>query len=265
MAKAAGRKRRSNARRRGRCVARVGRVVLVLAVLAVAGAAVLWASIPDVGYLADENPDTTAFIELRERQAEEAGEPFELRWSWRRLPEISPYLQRAVVVSEDARFWDHDGVDWDAVENAAKENWEAKALVRGASTISQQVAKNLYLSPSRSPLRKLRELLITRRLEAELSKRRILAIYLNIAEWGPGVFGAEAAARHWFGRSADELTPSQAARLAVALPNPHTRSPASDAPHLVRRARRLVRAMHHSGLIDRATLERAHAELEQAP
>src|SRR5262249_16974708 len=178
-------------------------------------ALVLWLTLPNVAPLARDNPTTTAFIELRRREAEEAGAPFKLRWTWRPIGHISPLLQRAVVHTEDARFFEHGGVDWDAVKQAVERDWQERSLSRGGSTITQQVAKNLYLSPSRNPVRKVREMMIAWRLESALDKERILEIYLNIAEWGPGVFGAEAAARHWFGRSAADLTAAQAARLAL--------------------------------------------------
>src|SRR5262249_11176768 len=158
------------------------------------------------------------------------------------------------VHTEDARFFEHGGVDWDAVKKTVERDWQERSLSRGGSTITQQVAKNLYLSPSRNPVRKVREMMIAWRLESALDKERILEIYLNIAEWGPGVFGAEAAARHWFGRSAADLTAAQAARLALALPNPVKRSPRVASRALDRRAARLVRALRRGGLIDDAAM-----------
>ncbi len=237
------------------------RAALALVFAAMLGGGALWLSLPDVRPLARANPSTTAFIELRRAQAADEHRPFRLRWSWRKLDDISPYLRHAVIGSEDARFWHHSGVDWTAVKRAAERNWEHRRLTHGASTITQQLAKNLYLSPSRNPIRKLQELLIARRLERDVGKRRVLEIYLNIAEWGDGVFGADAAARRWFDCSAAELTPAQAARLAVALPNPHTRSPAHRSRALERKAVRLLREMRADGLIDRAELRRALAEL----
>jgi monofunctional glycosyltransferase len=234
-------------------------VLVVLGGLGAAGA--VWWTLPDVQPLARVNPATTAFIELRRAAALEAKKPFRLKWKWRRLGEISPYLRHAVISAEDARFWQHEGVDWDAVRDAAEYNWEEKRMARGASTITQQVAKNLYLTPSRNPLRKLRELLIAWRLEDRLSKRRLLEIYLNIAEWGDAVFGAEAAAERWFGCSAAELSPAQAARLAVALPNPRGFSPTHRSPTLDRKAERLLRAMRRDHLISGTQYDRAMAEV----
>ncbi len=175
---------------------------------------------------------------------------FDLHWEWRPLGKISRYLRAAVIYSEDYRFYHHDGVDWDAIEKAVDANLDRGSLAVGGSTITQQVAKNLYLSPSRSFLRKLREMLIAFSLEDHLTKQRILELYLNIAEWGDGVFGAEAAAKKWFGHSAQTLTPAEAARLAIALPNPFTRAPNVHTPELTKKAVRLIRLFRLQGLID---------------
>jgi monofunctional biosynthetic peptidoglycan transglycosylase len=239
-----------SARRRVRQIAEIGGALVAVATLLV------WCSIPRVGYLADDDPATTSFIEIRRRAAADAGRPWKLEQRWVPLGKISPYLRAAVVYSEDIHFWTHDGVDWSAIEAAAESGGS-----RGGSTITQQVAKNLYLSPSRSLVRKLRELLITYRLEDALDKHRILELYLNIAEWGDGVFGAEAAARHWFHRSAAALTPAQAARLAVALPNPRTRSPQVHAGDLVRKCDRLLRWMRKDHVIGPAQYDEARVEL----
>lgn len=238
------------------------RVTMALLLLSLIATIIFWATLPDVSGLAKENPETTAFIELRKSEAKEADKKFRLRWKWRPLKRISPYLRHAVVAAEDAKFWKHQGVDWDAMEQAVEESWEKKSLSgRGGSTITQQLAKNLYLSPSRNPIRKLREFFIARRLESELSKDRILEIYLNVAEWGDGVFGAEAAANRWFGTSAGKLTPAQASRLAVALPNPFKRSAKRNARWLNRKAARLLRSMRMAGLINQQGLESAYRDL----
>jgi monofunctional biosynthetic peptidoglycan transglycosylase len=213
---------------------------------------VLWCSIPNTAPLATENPTSTAFIDLRREQAVARGETFHLRWEWRPLGKISRYLRAAVVYAEDARFYRHEGVDWNAVEKAFDTNWKNGSLSAGGSTITQQLAKNLYLSPSRSLLRKLRELLIAYSLEDNLSKQRILELYLNIAEWGPGVFGAEAAAQYWFGHSAQQLTPAEAVKLACALPNPFEFTPRTRTPKLVYKSVRLTRMLRMQGLIDKA-------------
>jgi len=228
-------------------------------------AAVLWLTLPNVRALANTNPETTAFIELRRHEAQDKGGTFHLRWTWRPLARISPLLQRAVIYTEDARFFQHGGVDWTAVKKTVEHDVQERSLSRGGSTITQQVAKNLYLSPSRNPIRKLREMLIAWRLESALDQHRILEISLHIAEWGPGIFGAEAAARHWFGRSAAELTAAQAARLALALPNPIRRSPRVASRALDRRAGRIVRALRRAGLIDEDEMLESLRALGEAP
>jgi monofunctional biosynthetic peptidoglycan transglycosylase len=233
--------------------------------LVVVAAGALLASLPDVKALAKAPPKSTAFIDLRRAQAAEAKRRFALRWVWRPLAEISPHLRHAVVITEDAKFWDHEGVDWDAVEAAAERNWEKGRFALGGSTITQQLAKNLYLSPSKNPVRKLRELLIARRLEAELSKERLLELYLNVVEWGDGIFGAEAAARFWFGRPARELNPTEAARLALALPNPRQRSPKVRSSYLDRRAAGLLRIMWRQGVLSEEAYQSALPGLGVAP
>jgi monofunctional biosynthetic peptidoglycan transglycosylase len=232
-----------------RRIAEVTTIVIALGVL------VLWCSVPDVRRLARANPATTAFIELRRDQARAANRPFELKWTWKPLALISKYLRIAVLYAEDSNFYRHGGVDWDALEQAAARNLESGELAVGGSTITQQLAKNLFLSPERSVLRKIRELWIAYALEDHLGKQRILELYLNVVEWGDGVFGAEAAARHWYHRSAAALTPAQAARLAVALPNPRLRSPAVKSAELDRKAARILRLMRRDRVIDVAQRE----------
>lgn len=237
-------------------------IALALVLVAVGA---FWLSLPDVRPLATARPQTTTMIELRKQQATARKRPFRLRWQWVPLARISPYLQHAVVFAEDDRFWQHQGVDWEAMKLAAEHDWHERTVERGASTIAQQLAKNLYLSPSRNPIRKLREIFIARRLDRQLGKPRVLELYLNIAEWGDGIFGAEAAARRWFGCSAAELGPVQAARLAAALPNPFTRNPDVKSRALVRKAARLVRGMHRAGLVDDAAYQDAERQLGLGP
>lgn len=236
----------------------VGTVLIAVAAL------VLWCSVPNTARLATENPATTAFIELRREQAAAAHRRFTLKWQWRPIGKISRYLRAAIIYAEDYNFYRHDGVDWDAIEDAVEANWDKGALAIGGSTITQQLAKNLYLSPDRSFVRKLREMLIAHALEDHLSKQRILELYLNIVEWGDGVFGAEAAAQHWFGHSAQVVTPAEAARLAIALPNPFTRAPNVRSPKLTRKAVRIIRMLRMQGLID-ADQERTALDQVGAP
>jgi monofunctional glycosyltransferase len=205
--------------------------------------AYVYLTLPDVRLLATENPGTTAFMELRKREAQEAGRPMPLRQRWVPYGQISNNLRRAVIVAEDAGFFDHDGIDLHEIRASLAHNWEEGRFERGASTITQQLAKNLYLSPSRNPIRKLKELIITRRLEAALSKRRILELYLNVIEWGDGIFGAEAAARAYFAKPASALTPNEAALLAGAIINPREHSPARPTARLLRRQQIIARRM----------------------
>ena len=168
----------------------------------------------------DHNPQSTAFMEaslerLRARKADA-----KLSQVWVPYARISPHLKRAVVVAEDARFAEHEGFDWDAIEKAMEKNRKKGKVVAGASTISQQLAKNLFLSADRTPWRKGQEALITVMIEQVMDKQRILEIYLNVIEWGDGIFGAEAAARHYYGSGAAALGPEAAARLAAMVPNP---------------------------------------------
>ncbi|HJQ40247.1 MAG TPA: monofunctional biosynthetic peptidoglycan transglycosylase, partial [Thermoanaerobaculia bacterium] len=162
---------------------------------------------PDVGKLAKEPPKTTAFMELRKKQLRAKGQSDELRWKWVSYGNISPYLRRAVLVAEDDSFYEHHGVDVDAMKEAFERNWKRKKVSAGGSTITQQLAKNLYLSPSRNPVRKLKEYFIARALEKHLTKKRILEIYLNVVELGERVYGAEAASRFCFSKSASSLSP----------------------------------------------------------
>jgi len=205
--------------------------------------AYVYLTLPDVRVLAKENPKTTAFMELRIDEAEDDGRTFAIRQRWVPYGQISQNLKRAVVVTEDAAFFDHEGIDLDEIKASLERNWEEGRFARGASTITQQLAKNLYLSPSRNPVRKLRELFITRRLEAALTKRRILEIYLNVIEWGDGVFGCEAAARAYFGKSAAGLSREEAALMAGAIINPRELNVARPNRRLLRRQQIVLRRM----------------------
>ncbi len=202
-----------------------------IAVLAVLGLLCLdigrYAVWPPVGGLEKSNPDTTAFIEYRKEEWQRNGRKKTVQQTWKPLGAISPHLAKAVVVSEDSTFWSHDGFDFEGMRDAMERNLARGRLAAGGSTITQQLAKNLYFSPEKSVIRKLQEALVAMRLEMSLSKRRILELYLNCVEWGDGIFGAEAAARHHFGVSASRLTPYQAACLAAMLPSPLTRTPDS--------------------------------------
>ena len=218
-------------------------------VLAVVGAVLfglviaIYLTLPDVRVLAKTNPTMTAFMQLRAAQAEAEGRKVRRAYQWVSYQRISPHLKRAVLVAEDSAFWDHEGIDIEQIKMSIETALEKGDTPRGASTITQQLAKNLYLSPSQNPLRKVKELIITRRLEAALPKARILELYLNVVEWGDGVWGAEAAARRYFGVSAASLTRAQAALLAGALINPVRYSPGNPPARLLRRQQIILARM----------------------
>ena len=168
----------------------------------------------------DHNPDSTAFMEAQLGRLRERKPEAELKRQWVPYERISPNLKRAIVAAEDARFVEHEGFDWEAIEKAMEKNKKKGKVTRGGSTISQQLAKNLFLSGSRTVWRKGQEALITVMIENLWSKRRILEVYLNVIEWGDGVFGAEAAARHYYATGAASIGPEASARLAAIVPNP---------------------------------------------
>ncbi len=198
---------------------------------------------PDVADLARNNPSTTAFIQRYEARRRAAGRSPNPRWHWVSYGRISPNLKRAVLVSEDINFFSHDGFAVDEMKKAVREAIKDGEPPRGASTLTQQLAKNLWLSPSRNPMRKLEEAILTIQLEHDLSKRRILELYLNVVEFGPGVYGAEAAAETYFGEAAADLTEEQAAQLAAALPKPSVWHPGSSSRVAQHRAARILRRM----------------------
>ncbi|OGR57311.1 MAG: monofunctional biosynthetic peptidoglycan transglycosylase [Elusimicrobia bacterium GWA2_69_24] len=206
----------------GRTFFWVGTVLLASA-LGVLG---YWAWLPDVSELGGRNPMATQYVKLFVRRTLRKGERPAVAMKWVPLERISPYLRASVLIAEDDRFYQHKGVDWHALEEAMDYNLRNRRWARGASTITQQVARNIFLSPSRSLGRKVREVLIARHMERCLGKDRILEIYLNIVEWGKGVFGAEAASQAYFHKAAADLTAEEAVSLAAALPSPYERNPA---------------------------------------
>ena len=219
------------------------RGLTIAAAVAFAVVAYAYLTLPDVRDLATTNPQTTAFMTLREAEAASEGRKLRHLHQWVRYSRISKNLQRAVLVAEDSRFFEHEGVDLEELKKSIEINIERGGAIRGGSTITQQLAKNLYLSPSKNPIRKLRELIITRRIEAALSKARILEIYLNVIEWGDGIWGAEAAARNYFGVSAAGLSREQAALLAGAIINPRVLNPAHPNRRLLARQRIILGRM----------------------
>lgn len=221
----------------------IGRAAAACAAICFAAVAYAYLTLPDVRPLARENPSSTAFSELRKREAIASKRAPRHVQRWIAYRRISPALVKAVLVAEDAAFWQHEGVDYDELQKSIELDWARGQLTRGASTITQQLAKNLYLSPSRNPLRKFRELIIARRLEGELSKTRILELYLNVIEWGDGIYGVEAAAQAYFHKSAASLAPVESALLAGAIINPRLLNPARPTPRLLRRQQLILRRM----------------------
>jgi monofunctional biosynthetic peptidoglycan transglycosylase len=226
-----------------RAVRAIGRGAAALLGLGFVSAAYMYLTLPDVRPLRRENPAATAFMNLRADEAHARGVPYARDWRWIPYARISPNLKKAVIATEDGAFWQHAGIDYEQLRESIETNWELGEFKRGASTITQQLAKNLYLSPSKNPIRKGKELLITRRLEVELSKQRILEIYLNVIEWGDGIWGAEAAARRYFRKPAAELSAGEAALLAAAIANPHLLDPGHPSARLRRRQQMIMRRM----------------------
>ena len=204
---------------------------------------------PDVTALRKGNIRNTSFMEYRERQWQQEGKKIKIRQVWTPLSQISPFLIKAVLIAEDDKFWQHEGFDFEAIEKAAGKDIREKKFKFGASTISQQLAKNLYLSPSKNPLRKVKEAILTWRMEKKLTKRRILELYLNVAEWGEGIFGIEAASRSYYDKPASALDPEEAAQLASVLPNPIRYNPRGTSRYVVNRSEIIYNIMVKRGIV----------------
>ena len=206
---------------------------------------------PRVRGLATRPPERTAFIDRYIARQREAGQPSDLQWRWVPYDSISANLKRAVLVAEDIEFFSHSGFAISEIKLAAREALAGDRELRGASTITQQLAKNLWLSPSRNPLRKAKEALLTIQLERSLSKKRILELYLNVVEFGPGIYGAEAAAQSYFSKSASQLSAAEAAQLAASLPRPLRWNPRSDSESYRRYASQIVERMDRAQFLRR--------------
>lgn len=204
---------------------------------------------PDVSWMKKHNPKYTAFMEYRMEEWRDKGKKVKIRQKWVPLRRVSPYVTKAIIIAEDDKFWSHEGFDFEAMQKAIEKDLKKKKFKAGGSTISQQLAKNLYLSPSKNPLRKLREAILTWRIENSLSKRRIIELYVNVAEWGEGVFGIEAAAQKYFHKSAASLSAYEAARLAAVLPNPRRLNAAGDSRYVEKRANLIYRIMIKRGIV----------------
>src|SRR5437870_5057333 len=227
----------------------VKRIFALVIVIIVAYIAYAWLTFPDVSELKSGWPKTTSFMEQRKAELRAEGKDDTLQYEPVPYARISPYLRRAALVAEDNDFYEHKGVDVEALKEAIQRDWEHKKLMQGGSTITQQLAKNLYLNQSRNPLRKIKEYFIARSLENHLSKKRILELYLNVVEMGERVYGAEAASRAYFNTSASGLSPSEAALLAGCLPNPRVMNPGSPNKRLRAREQMILARMRRWGYL----------------
>jgi len=231
-------------------------VRLGLAAMLLAVALVAWAFVRtqafDVEALARRNPGRTAVMRQREREAAAHGRPYHEARVWVPYGQVSPHLRRAVLVAEDDAFFSHDGLDWNEIRESARHDLRTGRLARGGSTITQQLAKNLWLGTARTPMRKLEEMFLAVRLERALTKKRIFELYLNVIEWGDGVYGCEAAARRWFGTSAAALDARQSVRLAAVIINPRRFSPLEPPRRIERRIRTIATRLKRRGDLSEA-------------
>jgi monofunctional biosynthetic peptidoglycan transglycosylase len=204
---------------------------------------------PNVASLKKSCPQKTAFMKYREKIWKEKGIKRKIINIWVPLSSVSPYVMKAVIIAEDDKFWSHEGFDFEAMQKALEKDIKKKKFKAGGSTISQQLAKNLYLTPSKNPIRKLKEAILTWRLERQLSKRRIMELYLNVAEWGDGIYGIEAAARKDYGKHASELTAREAAALAAVIPNPRRYKPDGTSRYVEGQSERIYQIMVRRGIV----------------
>lgn len=219
--------------------------IFLLLLTAFVALAVYLFALPDVSILKTNNPASTSLMHRREMQ----NPKLKSKMVWMPLDKISPHLVHAAVLSEDDTFYQHHGFDLEQIKEAIRINWEKKRYAYGGSTITQQLARTLYLSPQKNMLRKSKEALITWQLEKHLSKKRILEIYLNVIEWGKGIYGAEAAARTYFDKSAADLTPDESVALVSVLPSPRRWSPISEKAFMARRRTQLTERMRRAGYL----------------
>ncbi len=225
------------------------RILYLVAISFVLLSVFLWITFPDISALKKTNPEKTSMMKYREAEWKAKRKKRRINQIWIPYSRISPYLVKAVIIAEDDKFWRHEGFDYEAIQKAVEKDIKAGKFKAGGSTISQQLVKNLFLSPSKNPVRKIKEALITWRLEKTISKKRIIELYLNVVEWGDGVFGAEAASRHHFGKSAIDLSPMEAARLAVVLPNPRRFIASGDQNYVNKRANVIYNIMVKRGIV----------------
>jgi monofunctional biosynthetic peptidoglycan transglycosylase len=225
----------------------IGIVILLVVVI---GGFYFYVGLPDVSDLKTKNPRSTALMVQRYREAKKNAAIFRIRQKWVDFEAIPKLLQETVRVTEDASFYQHKGIDFVELKAAIKKNWQKGEYARGASTITQQLAKNLYLSTDKSIIRKIEELLITLRLEKDLSKDRIFELYLNVIEWGPGIFGVEMAAEHYFKKPVGQLTLEEIVRLVAVIPQPLKINPTENSDWLNWKARWILDALRRYAYID---------------
>lgn len=204
---------------------------------------------PNVASLKKKHHHKTAFMDYREETWKKKGIKKNIKVIWVPLTQISPYVMKAVIIAEDDHFWSHEGFDFDAMQKALEKDIKKMKFKAGGSTISQQLAKNLYLSPAKDPIRKIKEAILTWRLENTLSKRRIIELYLNVAEWGDGIFGIEAAAQSHYGKHASELNAREAATLASILPNPRRYKTDGTSRYVENQSERIYQIMVRRGIV----------------
>ena len=240
--------------------------VLLLALIA---ALVAWCWVDaqryDLAGLERKTPRRTALMVQREREARAKGRTPRFDQRTVSYSRIAPVLRRAVLVAEDDAFFQHDGLDWNEIQASARRNWEERRVARGGSTVTQQLARNLFLGTARTPTRKLTEVFVATRLEQALSKRRIFEIYLNVIEWGDGIYGIEAASRRYFGVPASALNPRQAVLLAAVIINPRRYSVLDPPRRIEARARMIARRLHRRGLLDERDFRIALNEPVETP
>lgn len=223
---------------------------IAILLVVVVGGFYFYVGLPDVSELKVKNPRSTALMVQRYREAKKADATFRIRHKWVELKAIPKLLQETVRITEDASFYQHKGIDFAELKAAIKKNWQKGEYARGASTITQQLAKNLYLSTDKSIIRKIEELLITLRLEKDLSKDRIFELYLNVIEWGPGIFGVEMAAEHYFIKPVGQLTLEEIVRLVAVIPQPLKINPTENSDWLKWKARWILDALRRYAYID---------------
>jgi monofunctional biosynthetic peptidoglycan transglycosylase len=235
----------------------VKKLAIGLLALLVAAAAWVWWGMPargDVAALAKSNPTRTSVMRQREEEARRGGRTPRTSQSWVPMGRISRHLVHAVLSSEDQKFFGHEGVDWDAIKESVEVNRAQRRFARGGSTITQQLAKNLFFTTHKSVVRKGQELMVARWLEEDLSKRRILELYLNVIEWGHGIYGCQAAAQRYYGKPCADLGPQEAAGLAAMIPNPRRINPAANPARHARAQRRVMWLMANAGYLSRQGL-----------